>query len=438
MSLAEQLANLGSEIGQVKELFLSFYELGSKRIPELLNMALNLLKKEDINRKIKKEFRYSFSIEQRGIYAVTVSAKAKSWLQNLIKFISFFNDDNLALRINGIGFPKLYGKRGEFDGEASWNGNKLKGLKQVNIFVSYFEKGEQILEFLSTGAPLLEFVEIYEVDKNIISIDSIKYDIEDGDKRPWFNILTNNVGIVSVNATASADTGSSSDDNDLQIRINGERERNNASKSHQYWFWCGRVLRGQTKIFERTVSLKPGFNYIEFWADGIPVFNELTARVTISVRIPSIDDSEWTGDFYDDSEEMILARLIFGEARNQVEESRLWVAKVVLNRKEFSAWPDTIHGVILDPGKFESFKSSSPTYSKVINPLGISSEIDAWRECYKIAADIPGGSLNIETEATHFHSYKDPEDIKWFEQNIVPNGKFLNKIDDIYFYWSPN
>jgi len=27
---------------------------------------------------------------------------------------------------------------------------------------------------------------------------------------------------------------------------------------------------------------------------------------------------------------------------------------------------------------------------------------------------------------------------KWFEKNVVPNGKFLKKIGDTYFYWSPN
>ena len=48
------------------------------------------------------------------------------------------------------------------------------------------------------------------------------------------------------------------------------------------------------------------------------------------------------------------------------------------------------------------------------------------------------GIITNSTEATHFHSHTEPEDIEWFEQNIVPNGKFLKKIDDMYFYWSLN
>ncbi len=27
---------------------------------------------------------------------------------------------------------------------------------------------------------------------------------------------------------------------------------------------------------------------------------------------------------------------------------------------------------------------------------------------------------------------------EWFEKNVVPDGKFLKKIGDTYFYWSPN
>jgi len=399
-------------------------------------MSLELIKKEEINQ-VKKEFKYTFSVEENGIYGVLVLARAKSWFQNFTKFISFFRDDNLAASINGVKFPKLSGEKGEFDGEASWNGNKLKGLRQVNLFVAHFEKGEQILEFISKGSPSLELIEIYRVSKNQISIDPSKYLIEDGNRRPWFNVLTSGVGIISISAKAIASVGK--DDNDLQIRINGAREQNNEPKAHRYWFWCGRVLKGQSKTFERKLSLKPGFNYIEFWADRVPIFNELNIHVTMSDRIPTIDDPKWTGDFYDDSEEIILGRLIFGEARNQSDEARSWVAKVVLNRIGYRKGLNTIHDVILDPDQFDPFKpTDKKNYPRIINPLGIQSETLAWKECYKIAEEIISGILNVDTEATHFHSYEEPGDIEWYEKHIVPNGKLLKKIGDIYFYWSPN
>ena len=402
---------------------------------------MGLLKKEDLNKKIKKEFQYTFSVEKSGIYAVVVSARAKSWLQNLKKFISFFNDDNLAVRVNNVGFPKLSGERGEFDGEASWNGNILKGLSQIHLFILNLKEGEQNINFVAKGEPFLEFIEIFRVDKNLISIDPSKYDIEDGNRRPWFNVLTGNVGIITIKAIASANLSPNQDDNDLQIRVNGIREQNNDPKAHQYWFWCGRILRGQSKIFIRIINLKLGFNYIEFWADRKPLFNELNVRVTISDRIPTVDDPLWTGDFYDDSEEMILARLIFGEARSQSEEAWIWVASSVFNRISSPTsdwWPDTVHDVILQEQQYESFNQDNDNLPHIKNPHLDPTQKESWEDCYKIAETISKGQIKTILEVTHFHSYTNPEDIKRFETKIVPNAKFLKKIDKMYFYSSPN
>lgn len=60
----------------------------------------------------------------------------------------------------------------------------------------------------------------------------------------------------------------------------------------------------------------------------------------------------------------------------------------------------------------------------------------AWQECHKISQDIISGKLENPTEATHFHGRGITKD--WFLENVVPQGKFLRKIKDIYFYWSPN
>ena len=397
-------------------------------------MSLNLIKNEDISRKIKKEFSYTFWVEQSGLYAIVVSAKTKSWFQNTTKFISFFRDDNLAIRINGTPFPKLSGERGEFDSEASWNGNKTKGLRQVNLLVAYLEQGEQVFQFVSKGTPLLELIEIYQVSKNQISIDPSKYGIENGDRRPWFKILTQNVGVISVTAKATASLRSG-DDNDLQIRINGIREQNNTSRAHKYWFWCGRVLNDQLKVFTRTVSLKPGYNYIEFWADGMPIFNELNVSTTLSDRTPSVGDPLWTGDFYDDSEEMILARLIFGEARNQAEEAKIWVASTVFNRISSPTsdwWPDTVHDVVLQDRQYKSFNDDNRRF--IESPLLDLSQKQSWESCYLISQEILNGTILIQPEVTHFHDIRQSQDDF---MKMIPDGKFLKRIDNLFFYWSP-
>ena len=402
-------------------------------------MSLSLITKEELNKKITERFSYSFRVEKSGIFAIVVSARAKSWFQNLTKFISFFRDDNLAIKINGMSFPKLSGERGEFDGEVSWNGNKLKGLGQVNIFVVYFEKGEQNLEFVSKGSPLLEGIKIHEVDKHKISIDPSTYFIEDGDKRPWFNVFTNSVGIISIYAKAIASV--SRDDNDLQIRINGIREQNSEPKAHKYWFWCGRVLKGQPKIFDRTLNLKPGLNYIEFWADGAPVFNELNIHIATSDRIPSIDNPEWTGDFYDDSEEMILARAIWGEARGASISARIAVAWSIKNRLgtigKMRLRRDTYYDIILESDQYSAFweiPGKDPNLKALRDPLGTTKNSDdhnKWRETYLIAEQVIGGEVidPIDGANHYFDDSRSHRPPFWATED-----KLVKKVENISFY----
>jgi len=96
--------------------------------------------------------------------------------------------------------------------------------------------------------------------------------------------------------------------------------------------------------------------------------------------------------------------------------------------------------VILQEGQFDPFKPKDPNFSKIINPLGYKKvrEIDkkSWYECYKIASNIVLRKIDNPTEATHFHGIGVVR--SWFEKKVVPNGKFLKKIGDTYFYWSPN
>ena len=191
-------------------------------------------------------------------------------------------------------------------------------------------------------------------------------------------------------------------------------------------------------IKKEDLNFVSGIHYLEFWADGTPDLQEIKLGIK---RIPTVDDPLWTGDFNDDPDDILLARLIFGEARSQSDEARRWVASVVINRKESPlAWPDTIREVILDEGQFDALKIKvgDQNFNRVIDPLSVSNEKHNWFECYQIAKEFIEGRLGIETEATHFHSHTEAEDIERFEKNIVPNGKFLKKIGSLYFYWSPN
>ncbi len=408
---------------------------------------MNLLKKENLNLAIKNNFTYSFEIPEEGIYFIEIIASAKSWWQNLKSLKSFFNDDDLAAKIDDIEFPKLNGKKGLFDSEAAWNGNNLKGLSKAGIFIINLRKGNHALNFLADQNPILESISIFKIENNeeINYIPEVNNPAQDGNRRQWMAITLVNLPIKNLNIKAVARKYSNNaDDDDIKLIIDGNIQKNETEKSHKNWFWCGRVSDNREKEFNQELNLTKGLHYIELWADRMPVIKSLKIIIN-SIEpvkiIPNADNPEWTGDFNDDPEDIILARLILGEASSQPQEAKSWVGWSVINRTQAKSWwPDTVHGVILQEGQFDPLKPKDPNFSKITNPLDFKNinEIDkkTWYECFEIAKKIILDKTNSPTEATHFHGIGITR--KWFEEIVVPNGRFLKKIGDTYFYWSPN
>lgn len=394
---------------------------------------MKLIRKENFDKAIKKDFIYNFNIEKSGLYAVEVSARAKSWLQNTIKLISFFRDDDLAIEIDGINFKKLSGERGIFDGEAAWNGNQLKNLRQINFFLSYFTSGGHSIKFFADQSSFLESIKIYEIENSEFNLKANgEYRIESGNRRPWLKLIGVNLELKNILVKAKAGK-KNAEDQDLQFRLNGKRELNTIPKAHKYWFWCGRVSNSESRTLEKELNLEKNIHYLEFWADNSPTLLELNLKIK---RTPIPEDPFWTGDFRDDPDDILLARLIFGEARNQPREAKIWVAGTVLNRVKADAWPDNIKDVILEKGQFDPFKKNDDNFDNIIDPLKIEFERAAWFESYEISRDIISGTIENPTRATHFHGIGITQEE--FMRKVIPQGEFLKQIGDTYFYWSPN
>lgn len=237
---------------------------------------MQLIKQEKFNKKISKEFDYGFELEKNGLYLIEITVSCKSWLQNLIKFVSFFKDDDLTVKIDNIEFPKLDGCRGLFDGEVAWNGNNLKGLKKTNVFLIYLTKGQHTIQFLVNQKPYLENIKIYSVkNQNFDLVDILKDNnpAEDGNRRQWLTIILTSLPLKNLFITTKAEKNKR-DDDDIKLIINNKIQKNTESKAHKYWYWCGRTLKGNTKEFSLLKSdintLPRGMHYIELWADGMP------------------------------------------------------------------------------------------------------------------------------------------------------------------------
>lgn len=401
-------------------------------------MSLELIDSKKESKIISKPYLYALNADKAGIYFVEITARAKNHGQNH----SFYkqSDDELSVQIDEL---KDFTK----EKSAKWNGNELKNLKKTAVFITYLEKGIYNWNFIPKNKPYLQEINIYKAeDEKVTFTPTINNPSQDGDRRPWYSFILVNIGLNKLTVQAKAKKQLFSfDDDDLKLLIDNEPAKNESKKSHEDWFWCGKILKGKSKEFSREFDSTSLPKSIEFYSDRTPLIEEIgfefqksTKPFPPAKRFPTKDDPIWTGDFNDDSEIILLARLIFGEARGEPDEARIWIAGAVLNRVQAKAWPDTIRQVILQPKQYDPFKATDKNYPIIIDPLKNANEetIKIWYRCYEIAEEIITGTLTNPTEATHFHGKGTSREE--FERKIVPNGRFLKKIGNTYFYWSSN
>ena len=159
----------------------------------------------------------------------------------------------------------------------------------------------------------------------------------------------------------------------------------------------------------------------------------VTAYFTeLSSTKPTVDNPKWTGNFYDDPVQMILARAIFGEARGESRDGKVAVGWVIRNRAENGRWWGTdYHGVILKPLQFSAFNQGDTNRIFVEDPLHRNSQQDreAWYECYGTAGQVLNSEIADTTKrADHFYSISIPKP-SWADE-----AKFTIQIGNHRFY----
>jgi N-acetylmuramoyl-L-alanine amidase len=78
-----------------------------------------------------------------------------------------------------------------------------------------------------------------------------------------------------------------------------------------------------------------------------------------------------------DLDQELLAALIHAEARGEPYQGKVAVGAVVLNRVNDPRWPDTVEGVVLQPGQFATPTEATPEAERAarealsgVNPVG--------------------------------------------------------------------
>jgi hypothetical protein len=288
---------------------------------------------QDITKsKIEKIFNYPFQILKEDLYLIEISARARSERQIGEEET---DDDDLRIEINSRKFPQLNSPTRYFDSPAAFSGGRLHNCKKTVIFLHQFSEGNHTLTLIPDREPFLEEIKTSkgEIKEGKLTL-GLDRQAEDGDRRPWYTFAFIDLPLKKITLDLSCQRRKW-DKDDVKIIIDGEIKRNlKEGILHKFWYWVGSFLKGgrQTDTFE--VDLKKGVHYIELWADRMPILNQVILDFgdTLLKRIPTVYDPKWIGVFFDDPEDVLLARLIFGEVRNQPKEAKIWVAGTVINR----------------------------------------------------------------------------------------------------------
>lgn len=392
---------------------------------------------EKYNKKIKENFVYDFEAQKEGLYLIEISARAKSEKQI---GAGATDDEDLRVEIDNRPFPKPDNPQRYLDLPAAFSGGKLHGLSKTVYFLINLSQGRHHITFIPDQNPLLEKLDIYFIGDSIAKVDlAIDQQAEDGDRRPWLTVALIDLPLKSMTAEVTT-RWRWRDSDDVKLIINSQIQKNPFSLLHKNWLWCANIFK---KLFQKETQTKTiktdlssGLHYIELWADRMPsIYNlELDFGVTIK-RIPTGYDPNWSGNFNDDSEQMILARAIWGEARGTSKKARLAVAWSIKNRLGMRDEWDSYHNIILAKAQYSAFWEKSPNdpnLRALQDPLGTTNnpaDHQKWQETYEIAGQVINNKVPDPTNGAN-HYYDDSIPAPYW----ATADTFKIKIDNLNFH----
>ena len=212
-------------------------------------------------------YKQEFKIEKSGLYAleITASCEKKSDLCVEINH-DVFRESNPAKNIQKFNIP------------AAWNGSKLKGKTQTNIFVIRLTEKENFLTFIPNHkAEIIDF-KYYLVDskKPIFNLN------KKTDKRncqPFVNFILVNLPLLSLTAEVTANWHFL-DGDDVKLIVDDQTITDN--KTDFLWHAISqnqikRFLKVDTSRSPKTIiaNLPTGTHYLEFIADQTPTLKQV-------------------------------------------------------------------------------------------------------------------------------------------------------------------
>ena len=115
--------------------------------------------------------------------------------------------------------------------------------------------------------------------------------------------------------------------------------------------------------------------------------------------------TDWkTTDLTNDSDHVLLARMLFGEAKTCSKKEKIAIAYTVLNRiknhRNHYGTP-TVKGIILHDKAYSCFNRNDPNLTLLMDPM--SHNPQQWQECLQVARLVLSGQVADPIGATHYH-----------------------------------
>ena len=305
-------------------------------------------------KKITQPLSYKFTVSQKGLYSISVTASCKSG-----KLLGHWGGQDLRVEIDDQRLREAPAKnKPQYkDIPSAWNGTKIKGLSKTVIFVLCLESGEHIIKFIPyRGAIIEKKPEITLIDekKEIELLTNLQ--AEDDNCRPWITIALIDLPLNILDISVKCEKRFF-DSDDVKIIIDGQIQKNKQAswwaKWAKNWYWQGRFLKGQAKETKFYPQLAKGIHYIEFWADRMPVLHKISLELgeikppeskllkakivwqKTNLREETNISSKILADLKRDEIVEILKKAIQGEApfRDKEDYTNAW-HKVKFNNKE--------------------------------------------------------------------------------------------------------
>lgn len=228
------------------------------------------------NKDVFHSFEEKFSVPETGLYAIEITAVAKSWWQNTVDRRSFLLKDSLTVRLDGRDFI-FSPKKKKIRADDFWNGNILKG-GELAIYLFARLEAAHTLSFDVHGKPFVKSIVVHQLENRIFTLKH--QSTQRRDRAPWVMFLfAESLSAASLFITARAGKKQSADDDDLSLRIDGTFVRNEEKRAHKDWYWCGKILNGKKKTFAREFDDEEAPIRIEIRADETPVIDEVAMKI---------------------------------------------------------------------------------------------------------------------------------------------------------------